>query len=224
MKKWVLKDSFKDIRGYALRLSLFFWMCLVAYLTFFFVYPSPKLGDVYRSIIFHIPMAWIAVLAFLLGTFYSFAYLKRRKPSDDGRAVVFEELGLHFCILATITGSIFAKVTWGSFWNWDPRETSIFILLLIYGAYFALRSAVGEEEKKASLSAVYAILSFITVPFLVFVVPRVMFSLHPDIMGGGGADPGFRIALAASLLGFTALFFWMYKMRFYVEKKMRGIA
>jgi heme exporter protein C len=91
------------------------------------------------------------------------------------------EQGFLFSILATATGSIFAKVVWGSFWNWDPRETSILILLLIYGAYFALRSAIDDAERREQLAAVYALLAFVTVPLLIFVVPRLAeSSLHPN--------------------------------------------
>ena len=131
--------------------------------------------------------------------------------------------GLLFAILATITGSIFAKSTWGSYWNWDPRETSLFILLLIYGAYFVLRSAVEPEERRAALSSVYAILAFVTVPFLVFVVPRVYQSLHPT---DSVIDEGFRIQMSpavlatflASLVGFTFLFVWLFKLETRINK------
>ena len=136
---------------------------------------------------------------------------------DDDRAVAAASLGFIFCVLAAVTGSIFAKITWGVFWNWDPRETSIFILLLIYGAYFALRGAIGVEEKRAALSAVYAIFAFVTVPFLIFIVPRVVPSLHPEdsiinenlefTMG-----PTVRVVLSASLILFTSLYLWLFSM------------
>jgi heme exporter protein C len=125
-------------------------------------------------------------------------------------------LGLIFTILATITGSIFAKATWGSFWNWDPRETSIVILLMIYGAYFALRSAVPDLEKKRVFAGVYSILAFVTVPFLVFVVPRITASLHPeDTMNPAspGLDPKTLRVFLGSLFAYTALFVWMLRLR-----------
>ena len=122
-----------------------------------------------------------------------------------------------FAILATITGSIFARVTWGSFWNWDPRETSIFILLLIYGAYFALRTAVEEPQRRATLSAVYSIFAFLTVPFLVFVIPRVVPSLHPadsvvdqDMKFTMG--PTVRAIFFSSLALFTVLYLWLFSL------------
>ena len=159
---------------------LFLAMSVMIVFSFITVAPQNMIGESSRIFYYHIPQAWICVIAFAMSMIYSIKYLKTKNIREDDKAVVAVKLGFIFCILATLTGSIFAKVTWGSFWNWDPRETSIFILLLIYGAYFALRGAVDVEEKKASLAAVYSIFAFVTVPFLIFVVPRLVPSLHPE--------------------------------------------
>jgi heme exporter protein C len=143
-------------------------------------------------------------------------YLARRNVKADYLALSAAELGFLFCVLATVTGSIFAKATWGSFWNWDPRETSIVILLMIYGAYFALRSAVPDPERKRVFAGVYSILAFITVPFLVFVVPRITASLHPeDTMNPAnpGMDAKTLKVFLGSLFAYTALFVWMLRLR-----------
>ena len=104
-----------------------------AVIWFGFTTPAPQkmIGDASRVFYFHIPQAWICVLAYAMSMIYSIKYLRGRDLHDDDRAAEAARLGFIFCLLATITGSIFARVTWGSFWNWDPRETSIFILLLI---------------------------------------------------------------------------------------------
>ena len=190
-----------------------------------FLLPAPQsqLGEVSRIFFFHVPMAWVAVLSFLISFVFSLLYLKKKDLTYDVKASSASRLGLLFVILATISGSIFAKSTWGSFWNWDPRETSIFILLLIYGAYFALRSAVESEERRAGLSSVYAILAFVTVPFLVFVVPRVYQSLHPtdsviNIKLHLQMSLSILSTFIASLLGFTFLFFWMFKLECEINK------
>ena len=115
-----------------------------------------------------------------------------------------------------MTGSIFAKATWGSFWNWDPRQTSIVILLTIYGAYFALRSAVPDPERKRVFAGVYSILAFMTVPFLVFVVPRITTSLHPENTmnpASPGMDPKTLKVFLGSLLAYTLLYCWMLRLR-----------
>jgi heme exporter protein C len=197
------------------KLGLLVWMCGVIVAAFLYARPAAGLGEASRVVYFHIPVAWVTVLAFLVSMVYSIQYLRRRRMGDDLRAEAAARLGLVFAILATVTGSIFARITWGSFWNWDPRETSIFILLLIYAAYFALRSAVEDEERRGRLSAVYAIVAFVTVPFLVFVVPRVYFSLHPDpiVNATGQLQMSGRMVqvFLASLAGFTGLFVWLYK-------------
>lgn len=195
--------------------TLLVWLALTIVAAFFYVHPAEGfVGESSRIVFFHVPMAWIAVLAFLISCVASVRYLMRREPEDDIRAAVAAGLGLLFAVLATTTGAVFARIMWGAFWNWDPRQTSIAILLLIYAAYLALRGAVGDPERRASLSAVYAILAFVTVPFLVFVVPRIYWSLHPDTIintrGANEFDPRYTQVLMASLIGFTGLFVWLY--------------
>jgi len=139
------------------------------------------LGDAGRIIIMHVPTAWVTSLAFAASGVFSVLYLWRRKASADAYAVAAAEVGFLFCILATVTGAIFAQIVWGVFWNWDPRETSILVLLLIYAAYFALRSAIDDENRKRRLAAAYNLFAVVTMPFLLFVAPRLAdSSLHPN--------------------------------------------
>jgi heme exporter protein C len=193
--------------------SLYIWLLLVILAAFLWAPLAQGLGEYTRIFYFHVPTAWLAVLSFLISAAYSIQYMRRRQIVSDYTAEAANHLGFLFAILATVSGSIWAKVSWGSFWNWDPRETSIFILLLIYAAYFALRSAIDQPERKAMLSSVYSILAFVTVPFFVFIVPRVYASLHPDpIINPQGKihmDQRMLITFVASLLGFTALFIWI---------------
>ena len=194
-------------------------------IVFSFITPAPQklLGESSRVFYYHIPQAWICVIAFAVSMVFSIRYLKNRKIVEDDKAVTAAGLGLVFCILATISGSIFAKVTWGSFWNWDPRETSIFVLLLIYGAYFALRGAVESEERRAVLSAVYSIFAFVTVPFLIFVVPRMVPSLHPsdsivDKNMKFTMGPQVRMIYFSSAALFIILFGWLYNLGLRVQR------
>jgi len=180
----------------------------------------PGLGELGRNMIFHVPMSMVAFLAFLMGTINSIMYLRKKDLDYDKRARAHSAAGTLFTVLATITGSIWARFSWGSFWNWDPRETSIFILLLIYMAYFILRSLLEEsEDKKARIAAVYNIISFVSVPFLMFVLPRITQSLHP---GGGGTeapiinangkshvDPTLSRMLWINVLLFAMLYAWI---------------
>lgn len=157
------------------------WMLLVVAAMFLWVPEYEGLGNTGRIIMMHVPTAWLSTFAFAIAAWWSVVYLRRRRPRDDDRALAATELGFLFSILATVTGSMFAKVVWGSFWNWEPRETSILILLLIYGAYFALRSAIDDPDRRRQLAAVYALFAFATAPLLTFVVPRMFEStLHPN--------------------------------------------
>jgi len=186
-------------------------------IVFSFVTPAPQqqIGESSRIFYYHIPQAWLCVVAFAMSMIFSIRYLKSRSLAEDDKAVVSARLGFVFCLLATITGSMFAKVTWGSFWNWDPRETSIFVLLLIYAAYFALRGAIDVEERRAALGAVYSIFAFMTVPFLIFVIPRLVPSLHPsDSVVSQDLEwqmsPEITTIFVGSLVLFTIIFMWLF--------------
>jgi len=206
---------------------LFVWMAGVIWAAFLWAPAATGfVGQSSRIVFFHVPTAWVATLAFLGSCIASIRYLRTRQTIDDVRAQAASALGLTFAILATVTGSIFARIMWGSFWNWDPRETSITFLLLIYAAYFALRGAVADPERRATMAAVYSILAFVTVPFLVFVVPRIYWSLHPDtiINTQGKLKMGSRMlqVLFGSLAGFTGLGFWLYSIEVRLEKLRRA--
>ena len=182
----------------------------------------PGLEEKARIIFFHVPTAWLSVVAFLTSMVYAVQYLRTRDLACDIRSSAAAGLGFMFCILATLTGAVWAKFNWGSYWNWDPRETSIFVLLLIYGAYFSLRSAVEAEEKRATLSSAYSIIAAVTVPFFIFIMPRIMTGLHPGAKGdpdGAGPvvefkmSPNMRVIFFSSLIAFTLLFYWMFTLR-----------
>lgn len=189
------------------------YMVLIILGAFLYAPIAKGLGETTRILFFHVPCAWIATLAFLVSAVYSIRYLRSQDMLMDLKASSAAQIGLIFTILATVTGSIWANEIWHSYWNWDPRESSIFILLLIYAAYFALRSAIEEKQQKARLAAVYSIIAFVTVPFLIFVVPRLVESLHPDPLintqGKMEMDSKMATVFFGSFVGFTALFFWM---------------
>ena len=177
----------------------------------------PGLEERARIMFFHVPTAWLAALAFVLSMAYGIRYLRKKNADDDIKSASAAGLGLLFCILATVTGAIWARFSWGTYWNWDPRQTSIFVLLLIYGAYFALRSAVEIEEKRATLSAVYSIIAAVTMPFFMFIMPRILASLHPEpilnVQGKVHMNPTMLVIFLGSLAGFTGLFFWMWSLQ-----------
>ena len=142
--------------------------------------PAEGLGDLVRIIYFHVPTAWLSVIAFFTSAFFAARYLRRKELLDDELSARSVKIGFICVLLSTMSGAIFSKLTWGAYWNWDPRQTTIFVLILIYGAYLTLRSAVADIKTRAKVSAVYSLLSVLTVPFLVFILPRMYFSLHPS--------------------------------------------
>lgn len=186
-----------------------------------FSYPFvPNLDERIKILNLHVPLAWIAVVAYLMSMIYSIRYLKTNDIKYDIYNASAASLGTIFAILATVTGMLWAKFNWGNYWNWDPRQTSIFILIMIYAAFFALRSAIENEERRAKLSSVYSIISFVTVPFLVFVLPRLASGLHPGSKDDTNAGPlvsaqsssldsnlvwGFGL----SLFALTIIYFWI---------------
>lgn len=202
---------------------MFVWMALVMIASLVVSPEATGFVSTSKVVFFHVPIAWNAVLAFLVSAIFSILYLRKKKIDYDIWASSSAGLGFLFSILATVTGSIWAKFEWGSFWNWDPRETSILVLLLIYAAYFALRSAIESKEQKAQLSAVYSILAFVTVPFLIFIVPRILFTLHPEnpiftTQQSQKMTPSIRLVFFSSLFGFTLLFYWLLRVKVELER------
>lgn len=177
-----------------------------------------------RIMFFHVPLSWIATIAYFLAMMASIRHLRTRLLEHDDVAVVTAALGTLFTVLATLTGAVWAKFNWGTFWNWDPRQTSIMLLMLIYAAYFLLRSTIEDPERRARLGSVYAIIAFPTVPFLIFVLPRLLPGLHP-----GSADdtnlgpllsprsdainPIKTAVFGLALFSFTLVFSWLVNIR-----------
>ncbi len=221
-----------------MKLLLGFWMTAIVVLsltlpmvpqpTQWFELPIiPGLEDKARIMFFHVPTAWLSALAFLTSMVYGIRYLRKKQMNDDLKSASAAGIGLMFCLLATITGAIWAKFSWGTFWNWDPRQTSIFVLLLIYGAYFALRSSIEGEEKRATLSAAYAVVAAVSMPFFMFIMPRLLAGLHPGsadssnagpVVSAGAMNITMRVMFYASLIGFTGLAVWMWTLHVRIHR------
>lgn len=197
---------------------LFAWMTGVIVLAFLVVPHARGLGPLTPILYFHVPMAWNGGLGLIVSAVYSGLYLKNRRLADDTKALAAAELGLLYCILATVTGSMWARGAWGAWWNWDPKQSSIAMLILIYGAYFVLRSSVESRTTRATLGAAYALFAALTVPFLMHILPYYLKGLHPypvlgEQRGSGMMDSQMRMLLFASALGFLALFVWVFRLR-----------
>lgn len=204
---------------------VFIWLFFSVILSFLYA-PSAEgfKGESYRIVFYHVPMAWVAVLAFLLSAYNSMMYLRKKELIYDIKSKSLISLGLLFSFLATISGAIFAKIEWGTYWNWDPRQISITLLLFVYAAYLVLRSSIDNIKVRANLSSVYAIFAFFTVPFLVFVIPRIYFSLHPDTFintnGNIQMQGPILYTFLSTLIGFTLLFILIYKLDWKIDYQL----
>lgn len=151
-----------------------------------------------RIIFFHLPCAIATPLFLFAGSYFSIRYLRSKSEEWDIRANSANELGYVLALLTMITGIIFSKVQWGAWWQWDPRQTSFLLLLLLYAAYFALRTAYDDEQVRAKFSAAYSAFSCLPAFFLIFVFPRlpIVESFHPNqAILSGGFDSTYRTVL-----------------------------
>jgi heme exporter protein C len=208
-------------------LLLPFMACMIAAA---FLWPKPAqgfLGESSRIVFFHVPCAMVAALAFIVAAVCSLLYLLRSHPGLDDVAQVSVRLGLLFAVLTVVTGSLFARIMWGSYWNWDPRESSYLLLIFLYAAYLFLRAAIHDPEKRARLAAAYAIFAVVPMIFLVFVAPRVTQSLHPQTVinpqGKILMDTPTKVVFFAGLAGFTGLFLWMLSLETRAARLARAI-
>jgi heme exporter protein C len=145
-------------------------------------------GIIQRIFYFHVAIALTSLIAFLVGAIYGILYLRQRQPEYDRISSSSVGLGLFFSILVLITGSIWAKASWGTWWVWeDPRLVTFVIVLLLYGAYFLLRSSA-EGERQARYSAIFAIAAFASVPLSFYSVRVAQSFVHPVVFTQNGAN------------------------------------
>ncbi|MEQ1934699.1 MAG: cytochrome c biogenesis protein CcsA [Fimbriimonadaceae bacterium] len=143
-------------------------------------FSDPELA---RIIFFHLPCAFAATVFFVMGAVLGIKALRGGLDADI-RAVAANEMAMVLALLTMATGMLFSKVQWGDWWSWDPRQTSFLFVLLIYGAYFALRAAISDDDQRAKIAGAYSAFSVLPMLFLVFVFPRLpavmQKSLHPS--------------------------------------------
>lgn len=186
-----------------------------------FLMPVPALSilhETIRNLYFHVPMWFGMFVVFIISFVYSIKYLSNSNHNNDIIARESASVGLLFGTLGLITGSIWAKFTWGSFWSNDPKELCAAIAWLIYLAYFVLRNSFTDIDKRARVSAVYNIFAFIIIIPVIFVIPRMTDSLHP----GNGGNPGFntydldsdlRMVFYPAVMGWSLLGVWLINLR-----------
>lgn len=170
-----------------------------------------------RILFWHLPCAIGTSLFIFAGGYFGIRYLVSHDPRWDVRAVAAQEIGLLLACITMLTGILFSKVQWGNWWDWDPRQTSFLMVLVIYMAYFVIRSGYADEAKRASFSSAYTASALLPNAFLIFVFPRlpqVGLSLHPnDTVTGGRLKGSYGYCVIGTLLMIFTLAFWLYKMR-----------
>ena len=152
---------------------------LAIYLVFSYAPIEKTMLEVQKIFYFHVSSAFTVFLAFGVTALFSLLYLIKRKDQFDTVAAASAELGIVFCTIVLLTGPIWARHAWNTWWNWEPRLTSTLILWLMYIGYFILRSALAEEKKRV-YSAVLGILAYLDVPIVYFSVEIWQGNLHPD--------------------------------------------
>ena len=198
-----------------------------------FLWAPPALGfrvpQLARILFFHVPNAMAATVASVASAYYAIRYLMSRDLMADAKSHAASGMAMLFWLLTTITGAVFAKVQWGAYWNWDPKQSAIFVLLLIYMAYFALRSAIPDRRKAAAVSAGYALFAAVTVPFLTYVLPNApgVQTLHPQgvVFSADGMDARYKLIFWAATLGFLGLSLWIFRIQVAFEAlRLRAVS
>jgi len=135
----------------------------------------------YHNVYLHVPIAWATYILFIIGFLLAIAYLATGNKKYDKYSALFIYTALVYAFLTLITGSMWAQESWGSAWNWDPRETGVLLLFIAYLVYVAIRYSIRDPERRATISAVFAIAAFATVP-ISFLAPYLLkSSLHPTL-------------------------------------------
>jgi len=139
----------------------------------------------YLNVYLHVPIAWATYILFIIGFVLAIAYLATGNIKFDKYSELFIYTGLVYAFLTLITGSVWAMESWGSPWNWDPRETAVLLLFIAYLVYVAVRYSIRDPERRATVSAVFAIAAFATVPISFLAPYLVQGSLHPTMSNTG---------------------------------------
>lgn len=173
-------------------LTILDWITGILFITailgvFFYAPLEAVMGWVQKVFYFHVAAGWTGMLGFLVSAVAGVLYLVKKDPRWDRIGFAGVEIGMVFMLICILTGSIWARPIWNTWWTWDPRLTTATIMELIYAAYLLLRQGVEEPERRARFGAVYAIIGFISVP-LTFLSIRIFRTIHPVVIGSN--DPG----------------------------------
>lgn len=185
------------------------------------------LEETIRNLFYHVPMWFAMLLIMFTSVIYSILYLaNNQNEQHDVRASSLAAVGVLLGIAGIVTGMLWAKHTWGAYWSFDVKQNMSAVALLIYSAYFVLRSSFDDLDKRARVSAIYNIFAFATLIPLLYIIPRMVDSLHPG-MGGNPAfskldlDNTMRMVFYPSVLGWILMGFWLADLASRIERLRR---
>ncbi len=186
---------------------------IALYMVFIYAPREAVMGDVQRVFYFHVAAGWVGAVAFLVTAITGGVYLAKRDRKWDRVAVASVEIGVVFIFINIVSGAIWARPIWNTWWTWDPRLVTATIMLLLYLAYLMLRQGIDDPDRRARFGAIYGIMAFVSVP-ITFLSIRIFRTIHPVVIGSGdptaeGAfdmSPPMLQAFMFSLLTFTFIY------------------
>jgi heme exporter protein C len=186
-------------------------------LVFFYAPLDADQGFVQKIFYLHVPLAIVSLCGFVVGALLAIGHLRTGDRAWDMRSYVAIHMALIFGVGGLITGSIWAKASWGHWWEWsDPTLTSFLIVLLLFATYQPLRFSIEDPERQARYASVFAIVAGAFVPLNFIAVRLAQEFVHPRILtlGGGNLPGSMRLTFAVSLLGLALLYatLWKYEM------------
>lgn len=174
-------------------------MALSLALVFFYAPQERVMGEVQRIFYWHVPAAWMSFAAFGVTALTAVVYLLTRRRAWDMVSRASVEIGLVFTLMTIVSGSIWARPAWNTWWTWDPRLTTYTIMALIYVAYVMLRQGIEDPERAARFAAVYGLVGFVSVPITWFSI-RWWRTIHPVVIGNGSASAEGGFDMTRSML------------------------
>lgn len=171
------------------------------------------MGEVQRVFYFHVAAGWVSALAFLVTLIAGIQYLSTRNSKWDRLAASSVEVGVMFTTMNIVSGSIWARPIWNTWWTWDPRLTTATVMWLLYVAYLMLRQGLGDTKRRRVFSSIYGIVAFTSVP-LTFAAIRIWRTIHPVVIGSSDPSaegqfdmtPRMQHTLLLSVVTFTMIY------------------
>jgi heme exporter protein C len=183
----------------------FLFIGYAMYLVFFVAPPDYQQGETVKIMYIHVPAAWLALMYYSIIAISSFGLLVFRHPLADVSAKTAAPIGAAFTLAALITGSLWGKPMWGTYWVWDARLTSVLSLFVLYLGLMALRSSLEDESLASKLTAVLALVGVAILPIIKFSVDWWNTLHQPSTGFTSTVDPSMRTPLLISAVGFTLL-------------------